>query len=100
MGWTQEALDSDKAGWVRVSGTADDGTVINGSARLTVNRYLHLRLELNADIPENGAFELKQSRRMKSSELHYFDHPEFGVLGEIIPEPEPDTEPAADTGSS
>lgn len=87
LGWTQAALDSDAAGWVSVRGGADDGSRIDGRARLTVNRYLNLRLELDAAIPEKGEFRLAQSRRMKSGELHYFDHPEFGVLVEIIPEP-------------
>lgn len=103
LGWTQEALNTDEAGWVPVRGTAEDGTAIAGRARLTVNRYLHLRLELDADIPDKGEFQLRQSRRMRSGELHYFDHPEFGALIEIIPEPEPEPEPelepAATTGA-
>lgn len=31
------------------------------------------------------AFELKQSRRMRSKEVHVFDHPYFGVIANIIP---------------
>ncbi len=89
LGWTQQALDNQRAGWVPVRGRAEDGTVISGYARLTVSRYLHLRLELEADIPEKGSFRLEESRRMKSGELHYFDHPELGALVTIIPEPPP-----------
>lgn len=93
LGWTQAALDSDEAGWVPIRGQAEDGTRVDGRARLTVNRYLHLRLEITANIPEKGEFRMQQSRRMKSGELHYFDHPEFGVLVLIEPEPEPKPEP-------
>ncbi len=93
LGWTQAALDNEESGWVPVRGQAEDGTRIDGRARLAVNRYLNLRLELNAIIPEKGEFRLTQSRRMKSGELHYFDHPEFGALVVIIREPPPEPEP-------
>lgn len=88
VAWTQQALETSESGWVPVRGQANDGTSIDGLARLTVNRYLHLQLELDARIPEKGEFRLIESRRMKSGELHYFDHPEFGALVTIIPEPE------------
>ncbi len=97
IGWTQAALGSERAGWVRVSGAAEDGTVISGEARLAVSRYLHLRLDLEADIPGKGKFRMDESRRMKSGDLHYFDHPEFGALVIIIPEPKPEPLPAPAT---
>lgn len=95
MAWTQAALDPDKAGWVPVRGQAEDGTRIDGSARLAVSRYLHLKLEMKADMPDKGNFALTQSRRMKSGEIHYFDHPEFGALVRVIREPPPEPEPPA-----
>ncbi len=91
-GWTQHALASGETGWVPVRGTAEDGTRIEGKARLNVSRYLHLRLEIDAVIPDKGEFRLAQSRRIKSGELHYFDHPELGVLVRVIPEPQPEPE--------
>lgn len=93
MAWTQTALEPTEAGWVPVRGQAQDGTRINGSAKLAVSRYLHLKLELAAEIPDKGEFTLDQSRRMKSGEIHYFDHPEFGALVRVIPEPPPEPEP-------
>lgn len=93
-GWTQNALASGENGWVPVRGTAEDGTVIDGKARLNVNRYLHLRLEFDAVIPDKGEFRLAQSRRIRSGELHYFDHPELGVLVKVIPEPQPEPDSA------
>ncbi len=36
-----------------------------------------------AFLPEFWRFELKESRKIKSGELHYFDHPIYGVLMQI-----------------
>lgn len=93
LAWTQASLAPEKAGWVPVRGQAEDGTRIDGSAKLAVSRYLHLKLELVAEIPDKGRFSLEQSRRMKSGEIHYFDHPEFGALVRVIREPEPEPDP-------
>ncbi len=66
------------------------------------SRYLHLRLDLKlqpdqtqspssaASIPyiletEMPRFELTQQRRMRSNEIHYFDHPRLGALAVIRP---------------
>jgi hypothetical protein len=74
---------------------------LQGYLAVTLGRYLHtaatLWLDPNeslispsfvsgeaapSDLPRPYA-ELKQSRRMRSGELHYFDHPLFGVLVRI-----------------
>jgi hypothetical protein len=92
---------------------------IRGTVRLYVARYLHLEAQLlykNPLLGEQAHFELRESRRMRSGELHYFDHPMFGMLlratpyqppgGEYLPAPsdaspaptptttEPDAQPA------
>lgn len=74
---------------------------INGSVTVSLSRYLHMALNIryyNPDVylaeqialqkPDEviiDAFELKQSRRMRSKEVHVFDHPYFGVIANIIP---------------
>jgi len=35
--------------------------------------------------PAANTWQLNQSRRMKSNETHYIDHPKFGVLLRIQP---------------
>jgi hypothetical protein len=35
--------------------------------------------------------ELREQRRMRSGELHYLDHPKFGVLARVDPIQPPDT---------
>jgi len=81
---------------------------VEGTGTLSVSRYLHLELDLllrkpmsvavTAPVAADGFGEpatamatqvrnirLKESRRMRSSELHYFDNPLFGVLALITP---------------
>ena len=74
---------------------------INGSVTVSLSRYLHMALNIryyNPDVylaeqialqkPNDviiDTFELKQSRRMRSKEVHVFDHPYFGVIATIIP---------------
>ncbi|MCK4743765.1 MAG: hypothetical protein KAT25_08100 [Sulfuriflexus sp.] len=74
---------------------------INGSVKVSLSRYLHMALNIryyNPDVylaeqialqkPDEiiiDTFELRQSRRMRSTEVHVFDHPYFGVVATIIP---------------
>jgi len=39
---------------------------------------------------------LKQQRRMRSKEIHYFDHPRFGVVALITPYKSPQATPETD----
>lgn len=60
--------------------------VLDGVFRLYLSRYLHAGVDLvyhreGVEIP----FRLKTSRRMRSNELHYLDHPVFGVLVKVTP---------------
>jgi hypothetical protein len=41
-----------------------------------------------------SAYRLSERRRIRSGELHYFDHPRFGVIARVTPYQAPD-EPAA-----
>ncbi len=98
----------------------EQGPGIEGSIRLYLRRYLHLEADLlyenkaliaETDVPQStGAklesspfvaqqapvfrFRLQQQRRLRSGELHYLDHPLFGLMVkvtpfELPPEPEP-----------
>ncbi len=74
---------------------------INGTVTVSLSRYLHMALKLayyNPDVylaeqialqkPEEvliNTFMMKQSRRMRSKEVHVFDHPYFGVIATITP---------------
>ncbi len=60
--------------------------LLDGTLTLTRSRYLHLAVDLIYTDPKTGlAMQLKESRRMRSGELHYLDHPRFGVLVQATP---------------
>jgi len=83
---------------------------LDGTIKLHLGRYLHLEADLlyrsQIEPLENNAFfmnfdeieqpqtlfRLHQTRRLRSGELHYFDHPMFGMLVKIIPYELPEPE--------
>ena len=76
-------------------GDGNDPPAVHGTVKVSVARYLHVELDLlyrpsGADVaaaPEGTPtwFRLRSERRMRSRELHYIDHPLFGVLVRIAP---------------
>ncbi len=83
-------------------------TPLDGTATLGLQRYLYLTLDLvllPADLPTDptaladgttfGGFRLTETRRMRSKELHYFDHPVFGAVVLITPRAAPGAQPAS-----
>jgi hypothetical protein len=99
-GWIQEGLDETAA---RPIDLANLGIVNpSGSLRLRVSRYLHLGVDLEfRAAPEGGGtadslalaelaplgtkYRMVTERRARSGELHYVDHPTFGLLFLISP---------------
>ncbi|MEM7407978.1 MAG: CsiV family protein [Pseudomonadota bacterium] len=98
-GWRQPGLRKSEALPVRVNGAAQgvNGSSVKGTIRLYRSRYLHLEADLTYTRPDAGAtsglsggtnpirFVLRESRRMRSGELHYLDHPLFGMLVRATP---------------
>lgn len=92
---------------VAINGADDIATeVIDNLAQgfITVvrERYLHLYVDLlyqqatteqplfsffgmGTAVNEINQYRMQQKRRLRSGELHYFDHPKFGVLAKISP---------------
>ena len=62
------------------------GSGLTGRVALSRGRYLHLTLDLALE-PAGGAerYVLRQTRRMRSNERHYIDHPKFGVIALVTP---------------
>lgn len=105
-GWVQPGLPEEQARPFDLSLLG----VLNprGTIRLHLGRFLHLKLDL-AYRPDGGAvaagaepavgaspltelemplrYRLFAERQARSGELHYFDHPAFGVLVKITPVP-------------
>jgi len=78
-----------------------------GTVRVHLSRFLHITLDLtyqasSAAAPGSGTsdgldeivvapqYRLKATRSARSNELHYFDHPAFGVLVRVTPVPAQD----------
>lgn len=62
---------------------------VKGLFHLHVSRYLHSKIDLQL-LPSNAhstdeLISLQQSRRMRSKEMHYLDHPLLGAIIRIIP---------------
>ena len=85
IGWTQAGYALNSASFISLADNLT-GTGVSGRAALSRGRYLHLSLDLVYQ-PQAGAprYVLKQSRRMRSTERHYFDHPYFGVIAVVTP---------------
>lgn len=103
LNWRQALVEPSAARAVDIAalaGASDDRAVprVEGSLRLSVARYLHLETDLRlieddsyATLEDRTAiYRLQQSRRMRSGELHYLDHPRLGILALITPSTEGD----------
>ncbi len=76
---------------------------LRGTVALSLARYLHLDIELDLDarsaaaaaggpLGQRAEYQLRESRRMRSRQLHFIDHPRFGVLVRIDPVEVPETQ--------
>lgn len=83
-----------------------------GTVRVHLSRFLHITLDLTytrmgtdaryeplrqealSELPIAPRYRLSTTRSARSGELHYFDHPAFGVLVRITPVPEASSQPA------
>jgi hypothetical protein len=85
-----------------------------GTIRLYLSRFLHVNLDLSyqdaaapatpaapgfrdelAELPITPRYHLDADRPTRSGELHYFDHPAFGVLIKVTPVRPEQTQPGS-----
>lgn len=59
--------------------------LVEGSFTVTKGRYLHFDAHLLLRLGAGEAALLAQKRRMRTDELHYLDHPAFGLLLHATP---------------
>ncbi len=85
-GWRQPVAGRDDAAVVSVAGNRR-GAYASGTVRVSLERFLRLELDLEMDPGSGTSYRLEQARRMRSGEVHYFDHPQFGVIA-LISRPE------------
>ena len=101
-GWRVPGLRRGAARPARLSARLGEGgerPTVQGTVKVSLERYLHVEVDLLYSRPETEAtatpdatltrptppiqFRLAAERRMRSRELHYIDHPLFGVLVRI-----------------
>jgi hypothetical protein len=78
--WIQPVGGRSSTRWYSLSGRG-----LRGLVRVTRGRYLHFETDLLVDAGAEGAVRTSQSRRMRSAEVHYIDHPRVGIVVRIDP---------------
>ncbi len=99
VGWVQQARESDNALTYHLPPEIIGDHSIAGTVTLYKNRYLHLDIDLALETagqqvrshslfgprasepPE--VYKLTESRRIRGTTAHYFDHPQFGLITRI-----------------
>jgi hypothetical protein len=67
----------------RLDEVLKDGTPLAGSVALQRGQYLFLGLDVDYQAAPGVVFGLREKRRVKFGERHYFDHPAFGIIAEV-----------------
>ncbi len=81
IGWIQEGRPRSDAVPYRLSGGSGNYTV-SGTARLVLEQRLRLDVDLEMT-GDDGPFYLSDGRPLRRGDLHYFDHPRFGVIAVV-----------------
>lgn len=71
--WGQESLPTSEAAVFEISEAS-----LLGHIKVYANQLLFVNLDLDFD-----GYRLIEKRRIKLNEVHYFDHPKFGVLVQV-----------------
>ena len=76
---------------ILLAGDADDQRrfALEGVLAATIGRFIHLSAQLQWHQPDGSIAILAERRRLRSAELHYLDHPAFGMLAHVAPMPVP-----------
>lgn len=79
--WLQRSEPKTEAKPRRIRGVGPDSAV-DGSVRFYTTRFLHVEANLTLRV-DSRDYYLNELRRLRLNELHYFDHPRFGMLARI-----------------
>ncbi len=102
--WSQNAYKSKNAPKIIIENDRQGGSQMLGTVKLNKTRFAHVEVDLEfeksipnkireafaenqqlalEDLPSHWRFTLKESRKIKEGQLHYIDHPLFGVLVQL-----------------
>ena len=82
MGWIQPGFERDAAEAEPIKRTAGLET-IDGTATLTASNYLHLDMDIVLEADDQTLYQLREKRKMRRNETHYFDHPQLGIIAVV-----------------
>lgn len=117
VAWTQPIPQDELLDAIAIDHARNaDGLRVRGSARVSRSRFVHLHLDLelltgeqprpvlapaagrgDAVVGKVPRYRLVEQRRMRPGELHYFDHPGFGVIAKITRVAVVDAQPDEDS---
>ncbi len=102
--WSQNTTDDKNMPKLAIDNSNMDGagSMVSGTIKLYKSRYAHVDFDLDFErkipdrvkedfmsnqklteediLPETWHFHLKESRKIRPNQLHYIDHPLFGIL--------------------
>jgi hypothetical protein len=86
VGWSQPGFAMNNPRPLALESLLPPDAGVTGTVSMVRGRYLHMTMELNFVSPVDGKrYVLREQRRMRSGEKHYFDHPVFGVVVLVTP---------------
>lgn len=81
IGWLQpkKNINKSKPLYFQLSGKKADGPDITAVIKFNMQKYLHAKISLSYKTSLQNLL-INESRRLRSKELNYLDHPEFGAI--------------------
>ncbi len=98
--------------WFQISGASLNGFKLNGFLRWSIDRFIEVDADLRVTRegirqtpegePVDEVYALREFRKMSSKDIHYLDHPAFGVIiaSEMIEPSDPQAQPADEVSAS
>ncbi len=78
--WIQPGFGRDEALTNDLNDLPGRNRDLEGTATLSVSNYLHLDMDLVLEGQDLEEYQLREKRKMRRNEAHYFDHPHLGVV--------------------
>jgi hypothetical protein len=97
VSWIQPARSNQVNRGVHLGVTGNNGTdVLNGILKIQRGHYLHLLMDMEYmpgevsrthedQFSEPAIYRIKEKRRFRLNEVHYLDHPKFGIIVTVKP---------------
>lgn len=81
VNWQQPSVGRPHVKFVRINRTGVNAEeLVDGIVRIRASHLLHADLDLALFTGAANHYRLTQTRKIKLKEVHYFDHPKFGVI--------------------